>query len=95
MREIITALSQFNEDTVLIDQFVAGVKIDISLLVGNQFLCIDLVGYPGDFEDLISPLDIERLGRLGHKLHIISYRNWRKHQKSTTKALLRFIESHS
>ncbi len=71
---------------------IAGVEIDIVVInQAGQTRCIDLVGYPGEHEDVL-PLERWRmLERVGMRVFFLSYSRWYFEQERCVDALREFV----
>ena len=71
---------------------IAGTQIDIVLVRNGTTYCIDLIGYPGAFEEA---LPIERwrmLERVGISTFSLDYSSWVLDRETCIKALSDFLE---
>lgn len=71
---------------------VSGVLIDLVVVHNNNYFCIDLIGYPGDFEAQFSLEQLRILNRLETPLFFLTYSSWHLEEKQTKRELLGFIE---
>jgi len=71
---------------------IAGVEIDIVVVnKTGQTCCIDLVGYPGEYEDVL-PLERWRmLERVGMRVFFLSYSRWYFERERCVGALREFV----
>ena len=71
---------------------IAGVEIDIVVVnKTGQTCCIDLVGYPGEYEDVL-PLERWRmLERVGMRVFFLSYSRWYFERERCVAALRTFV----
>ena len=75
LSEVRAALEQRGVQ-LLAEQSVAGFIMDLVALNGNRLLTIDLIGYPGSYEDFI-PIDHYRIyARTGFDIFTLPYSKW-------------------
>jgi len=74
---------------------LAGLKIDLLLKHRDQYFGIDLVGYPGEFEDVFGLERYRILNRAGVKVFPLPYSDWFFKKEETTEALKTFINNQS
>jgi len=55
---------------------VAGLEIDLVAGKENQIVGIDLIGYPGQFEDAFNTERYKILARAGFKIMPLAYSRW-------------------
>ncbi len=70
---------------------IAGLKVDLLLKFNDQYLGIDLVGYPGEFEDVFGIERYRVLSRAGIKVFPLPYSDWYFENESTRKILKEFV----
>ncbi|SEC40539.1 AAA domain-containing protein [Tenacibaculum sp. MAR_2009_124] len=90
-QEVKAFLKQFKA-TTHVGYTIAGLSIDMLLENNNNYLGIDLIGYPGSFT---AAFDIERyriLHRVGIQIIPISYLSWTYHQEETMKFLKKMMQ---
>jgi len=71
---------------------VSGIMIDLFVLQEDRFFCIDLVGYPGEFEDQFSLENLRILNRMNTPVFFLPYSSWYLEEEKTKTNLLAFIE---
>ena len=89
--EITSFLNQSGYSETLSSFTVSGVQIDLTVVHNQQFYCIDLIGYPGDFEAQFSARNIEILNRMNVPVYFIPYSSWFLNKKQSQKDLLEFL----
>jgi len=66
--------------------------IDLVVVHDQKCYCVDLIGYPGEFEDQFSLEDLRILNRVNVPLYFLPYSSWYLQQKKTKKDLINFIK---
>lgn len=74
---------------------VAGIPIDILIQVKDSYKGIDLVGYPGKYEDALSISRYKILGRAGISIFPLPYTFWKFDLKSCKNEILKFLDLNS
>lgn len=72
---------------------VSGVAVDLTVVHKDRFYCIDLIGYPGEFELQFTPRNIEMLNRMKTPVHFVTYSSWVLDEKTTKRDILKFLNS--
>jgi hypothetical protein len=72
---------------------VAGIEIDLLFKSNNQYFGIDLIGYPGEFEDALSIEDHKILGRAGVSVFPLPYSYWKFDEDRSFNELLKFAKA--
>ena len=70
---------------------IAGIPIDVLLKVGDNYFGIDLIGYPGKYEDAISVGRYKILSRAGIPIFPLPYSNWKFYREECEMELKRFL----
>lgn len=70
---------------------IAGIPIDILLKVKDSYFGIDLIGYPGKYEDAISVGRYKILSRAGIPIFPLPYSNWKFYREECEMELKRFL----
>ena len=70
---------------------IAGVEIDIVLVKANKTCCIDLIGYPGAFEDALPVERHQMLERVGIRVFSLPFSHWNMRKTATKNALRAFV----
>ncbi len=92
MMEVADTLLDFDVRQLYRAYPIAGVEIDIVVVnQTGQTCCIDLVGYPGEYEDVL-PLERWRmLERVGMRVFFLSYSRWYFERERCVGALRAFV----
>lgn len=91
--EMVQYLNDSGYNEVYTSFTVSGVQIDLTLVHNEQFYCIDLIGYPGEFEAQFSVRNIEILNRMEVPVYFIPYSSWVLNTERTKKNLLSFLKN--
>ncbi len=75
LHEVCSYLQNNGIETIL-DFSVAGVPVDIAVKSGDNILGIDLVGYPGEFQDYIDLHSFKVLSRTGLLIVPVGFSEW-------------------
>lgn len=70
---------------------VSGVVIDLVVVHDDQYYCIDLIGYPGDFEAQFSLDHLRILNRMNTPIFFMTYSSWYLDEERIKKDLVKFI----
>lgn len=70
---------------------VSGVVIDLVVVHEDQYYCIDLIGYPGDFEAQFSLDHLRILNRMNTPIFFMTYSSWYLDEERIKKDLVKFI----
>ncbi len=90
-KQIIKALKQLSYKDVRLGYPLAGNLLDILVFHRNTYFFIDLIGYPGKFEDAFSLERYKTLARTGIKSLPIHYSLWKKNPDLVIKRLEKFL----
>lgn len=93
LEDVLQTINSILVDEVLIAFPIAGIEIDIVVIKNTQTYCIDLIGYPGVFEEAISLERWRMLERVGLRIFYLPYSKWYFDKPSCQKALLQFLET--
>ncbi|MCG8701469.1 MAG: DEAD/DEAH box helicase, partial [Bacteroidales bacterium] len=88
--EVIAELQKLNIKTWPAYE-IAGLKIDLIVSVKNENFGIDLIGYPGEFEDAFSMERYNILHRANLPIFPLSYAHWCYDKQFCMKEILKFI----
>lgn len=91
MDEVILFLNNKGFENITKAIIIAGVKIDLTVVQDKQFFCIDLIGYPGDFEEQFTKENILMLNRMNIPVFFVSYSSWVLNNKKTRKELIKYL----
>jgi len=92
LEEVLENIRSFGIEDIHIAFPIAGTEIDIVVVNNGKTYCVDLIGYPGEFEEA---LPIERwrmLERVGLSTFTLPYSAWYFDKEKCTKALQAFLE---
>lgn len=91
LNQITQLLHRWEIKTLYTAYPIAGLELDLVVIHQGQTFCIDLIGYPGAFEQAF-PIDRWKiLERLGVRTFALPYSNWRIEPKVCQKALKAFL----
>ena len=71
---------------------VSGILIDLVVLHESNYFCIDLIGYPGVFEDQFNLEELRILNRINVPIFFLPYSSWFLETEKSKKNLVNFIE---
>ena len=91
MEEVVALLTEWKVDQIYKSYPIAGIEIDIVVVHRNKTYCIDLIGYPGDFEKSFPIEQWKMLNRMGVKTFSLPYSSWHIHRKESVIALSKFL----
>ena len=91
--EVKEFLSETGIEIIKQATLVSGVLIDLVIIQNNKYVCIDLIGFPGEFEDQFSLEDIRILNRVQAPIFFLPYSSWYIEQEKTKKNLINFIKT--
>ncbi len=89
--EVISVLKEWNITKIFPNYSIAGIEVDIVVVYHEKTFCIDLVGYPGDFEDSWPVNRIKLMSRIGIQTFTLPYTAWCTDKAKTTDALFYFL----
>lgn len=73
--------------------YVSGVLIDLVIINENKCVCIDLIGYPGDYEAQFSLEDLRILNRIQTPVFFLPYSSWYLEQDESKVKLINFVKT--
>lgn len=91
LKEVIKQLKAWGVKSIWSGFSLAGLKVDLLIKHNNQYIGIDLVGYPGEFEDIFGIERYRVLNRAGVNVFPLPYSNWFFEHDNTKKALKQYI----
>ena len=91
LEEVIAFLRPIPNSELLINYHIAGLDIDLMIVKRRKSYCIDLIGYPGHFQQAFPLERIKILERLGIKVFPLPYFLWQYDQEACKKALHKFL----
>ena len=92
LQEVLSIIKPINPDEILIAFPIAGIEIDIVILKNNKTYCIDLIGFPGVFEEGLSIERWRMLERVGLQVFYLPFSKWHYDKELCKKALFHFLE---
>ncbi|MEM6724321.1 MAG: DEAD/DEAH box helicase, partial [Bacteroidota bacterium] len=92
VQEVSESLKRFMLDQVLVHYPVAGVAFDFVLVKSGKTMCIDLVGFPGDFEAMYPVNRWQMLERMNIPLLLLPYSAWYLERQACEWALAEHLE---
>ena len=93
LKEVISYLKKIKAGVPHVDKFIAGSKLDIVLVQKNRVIGIDLIGFPGQFQDQISLESLKSLERSTIKVFLLPFSSWYLDRNQCRKALKKFLFS--
>lgn len=91
MKEVISVLKEWNIQEVFPNYSIAGIEVDLVVVYQEKTFCIDLVGYPGDFEDSWPVNRIKLMSRIGIQTLTLPYTAWYTNKAKTMDVLFYFL----
>ncbi len=91
MDEVILLLKDWGIETVYKNYLIAGVEIDLVVVLEGRTYCIDLVGYPGYYERALPISRWKMLDRVGLKTFAMPFSHWQFERAVCSKALSDFL----
>ena len=95
LKEVLTIIQSIAPDKVLIAFPIAGIEIDIVVIKNHQTYCIDLIGFPGIFEEALSLERWRMLERVGLRIFYLPFSKWHYDKALCEQVLLKFLENKS
>lgn len=89
-KEVATKLEQLGY-TCHISYPMSGIMIDLVVIKNSKSLGVDLIGYPGDMEDVYSLDRYRMFRRANFTLFPLPYLNWLTNQKKCIKAIEQYF----
>ena len=87
LKQIKTVLKEWKIESCWTGFSIAGLKVDLLIKHNDRYLGIDLVGYPGEFEDIFGIERYRILNRAGIKVFPLPYSDWYFENESTQNIL--------
>ena len=91
LKEVLTIVQSIEPDEILIAFPIAGIEIDIVVLKNQQTYCIDLIGFPGVFEEALSLERWRMLERVGLRIFYLPFSQWHYDKQLCKSALENFL----
>lgn len=92
IQEVIDFIQQLGKN-YFVDFEIAGIQIDIAVQTENQLIGIDLIGYPGKYEEAINVENYKIISRANFPIFPLSYSFWKFQPQQTRSQLQHFLES--
>lgn len=93
MNEVINVLKQWKVEEIFPNYSIAGIEVDLVVIHHQKTFCIDLVGFPGDFEDSWPVNRIKLMSRIGIHTFTLPYTAWYTDKPRTKNALKKFLKA--
>lgn len=91
MDQVIALLKSWGIESIYQNYLIAGVEIDLVVVHQERTYCIDLVGYPGYYEQALPISRWKMLDRVGLKTFAMPYSHWKFESTVCIKALADFL----
>ncbi len=91
LAEVLDFLQQQNAGTIYTDRIVSGAQVDIVVVQENRTIGIDLVGFPGDYEDQLSMESMHSLRRCQIEVFLLPFSTWHLDREACQEALAAFV----
>jgi len=91
VEEVVQGLQNIGLRDIYTHYPLGGIEIDVLVVNGQQATAIDLVGYPGRTEDLLTMDRWEMLDRMGLRSFVLPYDQWFFHRNATLDSLQQFV----
>lgn len=89
--EVIKVLESWKIKEIMTAYPLGGTKIDMVVKVNDKYYCIDLIGYPGEFEEQFSAAKLRMLDRIKLTIFFIPYSSWYLDREKTVENLKKFL----
>ncbi len=93
MNEVISVLKEWKVQEIFPNYSIAGIEVDLVVIHQEKTFCIDLVGYPGDFEDSWPVNRIKLMSRIGIQTFTLPYTAWYTDKEKTMDVLDDFLNA--
>lgn len=90
-KEIEQTLVNWGLNRILFNHAISGVIVDLVVVHNQKTYCIDLIGYPGEFQPMLQAYQIDMLDRMGHPIFLLPYSEWHLNRDVTIESLHAFI----
>jgi len=91
LQEVVDFLQQQHAGTIYTDRIVSGAQVDIVLVQETRTIGIDLVGFPGEYEDQLSMESMHSLRRCQIEVFLLPYSTWHLDREACREALANFV----
>ena len=82
MEEVVALLEKWKVDQIYKAYPIGGIEIDIVVVHKGKTYCIDLIGYPGEYEKSFPIEQWKMLNRMNVKTFSLPYSSWHIHRLS-------------
>jgi len=90
-QEVSEYLKKSGFNLILHSTVVSGVLIDLVVLFEGKCYCVDLIGYPGQFEEQFSLEDLRLLNHIDIPLYFLPYSSWYLNNEQAKMDLIDFV----
>jgi len=87
LSDVISWLQRAGFPQIRVGHLIAGIEIDVVVVQEDKTVCIDLIGYPGPFEDAFQLDKYKVLERIDIPVFPLPYSQWKLQPKETKQAL--------
>ena len=91
LNEVKKVLKAWKIESIWEGYSIAGLKIDLLIKYNNQYIGIDLVGYPGEYSDVFGIERYRILNRAGISIFPLPYSDWYFNNEESANTLKNFI----
>lgn len=91
MNEVLETLYSWGISKIHQAYHIAGLDIDLVVVRTQKTYCIDLVGYPGIYEEALPLHQMKMLSRVGLKIFALPYSHWILEKERCLKSLKKFL----
>lgn len=92
-KEVYNHLETLNLEEIWTDYTLSGIRFDLVIKQRNHVLGIDLIGYPGAFDEVVELDRIKLFKRAGHRVFPIPYNHWLYDRDNLLTELDAFIQA--
>ncbi|MEN0047092.1 MAG: AAA domain-containing protein, partial [Bacteroidota bacterium] len=93
MEEVVVEIKKLDFQQIYFNYHIANLDIDIVVIRNDKTYCIDLVGYPGEYEAAFPIERIKVFNRMDLKVLSIPYLYWTLDQDKCVEAIHRFLNT--
>ena len=93
MEEVVAEIKKLDFQQIYFNYHIANLDIDIVVIRNDKTYCIDLVGYPGEYEAAFPIERINVFNRMDLKVLSIPYLYWTLDQDKCVEAIHRFLKT--
>ncbi len=92
VQEVSDKLKDLGAEKILTSFPISGVDVDLVVIKNQKTYCIDLIGYPGEYEEQFTYQNIQMLNRMNHPIFFLPYSSWYLEREKCEENLARFIQ---